>query len=127
SGCRYMAPDGCGAVKTAVNHTSSGIEVSQISAELAQHVEMVNPGADAQGLQAPAPALDDFAGDGLSRLEFTPQKTVQAPEEFLAGDTLPAGLFASFQKTLEPESQWTAKEARRHELSFLRPGHGHVA
>ena len=54
-----------------MNHAGSRIEVSQIPAELAQHGDMVNPGADAQGFQALEPALDDFARDGFSRFDFS--------------------------------------------------------
>ena len=106
--------------KAPVNHTGSRIEVRQIPAELAQHGDMVDPGADAQGFQALDPAVGDFARDGFSRLEFAQQKAVQADEEFLAGDAPPAGRFACFQKTLEPESQWTAEKARRH-IIILSP------
>ena len=122
-----MVPDGCGVAKAPMNHTGARIEVGQIPAELAQHRDMINPGADAQGFQALDPAVGDFARDGFSRLKLTQQKAVQADEEFLTGDTPPSGGVACIQKALEPKSQWTAKEARRHMLSSLRPGHGRIA
>jgi hypothetical protein len=88
-----------------VNHTGSRIEVGQIPAELAQHRDMINTGADAQAFQTLDPAFGDFARDGFSGLKFTQQEAVQADEEFLAGDAAPARLSACFQKALEPESQ----------------------